>query len=173
MFLWLLLLFISTSIGFEILTDWTCYKCVLEQIPYTVYDASQKTSLSYYIQSGSNKAGWTITKKFNVNNSKNPVCVLQFTALPIVGNFSEKSINTGHPFIIVNDFLYVPLLQHYLKQISKHGIIRVNVPLTRMLYKENHTLAPDRKMQVSHISISGDWTRGHETIGFDNINLFC
>lgn len=139
--------------------------------------------MSNYVE-GSGTELWYITKDFSnvVITGENPVCVLQFNAFHVVGNFSEKNINVGKPFITImsknKDLLYLPLLQHYANQISKQRFIKFNVPLTRMYYFTNHSRAPDYVIKktmhsLGNLSILGDWTRKMETIGFGNINVFC
>ncbi len=163
--------------------EWAChgYKCSIHYKLHTL--RANNITMSNYVE-GSGTELWYITKDFSniVITGKNPVCVLQFNAFHIVGNFSEKNINVGKPFITImsknKDFLYLPLLQHYANQIIMQRFIKFNVPLTRMRYFTNHSYASDNIIKktmhsLGNLSILGDWARGHETIGFGNIQFFC
>lgn len=183
---------------------WNCTGgCQLIHKKYSIYSATSNITISNYIQgtdtiinrnrNENDRQLWYYTKHLPCNNTKtfkNPVCVLQFTIMTIVGNFSKTNLNIGVPFIIIDskntELLYLPMLEHYQNQICNSlqwafcqtGIIRFIVPLTRMKYSVNNSIADNNTIKnalinIHTLSILGDWTRGNETVAIDDVQIVC
>lgn len=169
---------------------------------YNIRDVQNNITISNYIQGSdsiinrnrntNDKDLWYFTKSFlqtgsnnnNIGNSKliNPVCILQFTIMTVVGNFSKTNLNSGVPLIVIYsntiENIYLPFIDYYQTKISQTGIIRFNIPLTRMLYLSNNSIIDDDAVKIAliHInslSILGDFTRGNETVALDDVGLIC
>lgn len=171
---------------------------------YNICDVQNNITISNYIQGSdsiinrnkntNDKDLWYFTKSFfqtgsnnNINgnhNSKliNPICILQFTIMTVVGNFSKANLNVGVPLIVIYsetvENIYSPFIDYYQTKISQTGIIRFNIPLTRMLYLSNNSIVGDGAIKTSlthmnSLSILGDWTRGIETVALDDVVLIC
>ncbi len=188
--------------------DSKCWKIIgnkngnLVHKSYNIRDVQNNITISNYIQGSdsiinrnrntNDKDLWYFTKSFlqtdsnnnNIDNSKliNPVCVLQFTIMTVVGNFSKANLNVGVPLIVIYsktvENIYLPFINYYQTEISQTGIIRFNIPLTRMLYLSNNSNVDDGaiKMTLTYmnsLSILGDFTRGNETVALDDVVLIC
>ena len=103
------------------------------------------------------------------NYSRKPF-LLSFTMMSFAGDFTK--LNYCNSLIKIrgkhNTFLY-PYVKKY-----DGNIETFNVPLINSLWvsKDNNSLLDSVFQDEFHIEILGDWTRGIEIIGLDNIQIF-
>ena len=126
---------------------------------------------------------WFFSKQLPANFSLSNASALSFTMTSLMGNFTNLNNpnSFGSAFVklfnnVSNEYIVFPvtnLIQQYDGKIKEFYI-----PLINQVWVTGHNHIPtaydDFKRilkNISRIDILGDWTRGNETIGLDNVKI--
>jgi hypothetical protein len=126
---------------------------------------------------------WFFSKQLPANFSLSNATALSFTMTSLMGDFTNLNNpnSFGSAFVklfnnVSNEYIVFPvinLIQQYDGKIKEFYI-----PLINQVWVTGHNHIPtahdDFKRilkNISRIDILGDWTRGNETIGLDNVKI--
>ena len=117
---------------------------------------------------------WYFKKVFEKPLNLKDATVLQFTLIPFVGNFTTPNLNKkNNPLVklISNNNLLIETVHNLFTNIDISNGHKFNIPLIdNVIY--NKTNIQDILANLKEIHILGDWTRGYEVVGLDDVIFY-
>jgi len=122
---------------------------------------------------------WYFKKVFEKSLNLEEATVLQFTLMPFIGNFTINNLNRkNNPLVklVNNQGLLVETNQNLFTQIDISYQWYINIPLVdkALAYSEDKkdNNIQDILSNLKEIHILGDWTRGYEVVGLDDVIFY-
>lgn len=121
---------------------------------------------------------WYFKKVFENPLNLKGATVLQFTLIPFVGNFTVANLNKkNNPLVklISNNNLLIETVYNLFTNIDISNGHKFNIPLVdkALIFSvTNNTNIQDILANLKEIHILGDWTRGYEVVGLDDIVFY-
>ena len=117
---------------------------------------------------------WYFKKVFEKPLNLKDATVLQFTLIPFVGNFTTSNLNKKNNSLVKlvsSKGLLIETNHNLFTNIDISNGYKFNIPLIDKVIA-NETNIQDILANLKEIQILGDWTRGYEVVGLDDIIFY-